>query len=529
MNTLKAKILGLIAIIVIVIVTAASLINIQLQKKIKAIAKQNAVMTSETIKQSIFNSMHSGRAEELQNILTGIKSQESIKALRICDPAGKIIASADRGEIGRMAGAGELNPLIIGAFTHQDIPLDDKNALDTISIFHNSKECYGCHDASKDVLGILEVNMGMDHLQSLFSNVRNLSIFAATLIIFLLIMTISLFLFHYINKPINQLIYAMQQVEDGDFASAQVVASSDEMRLLFEKHNRMVGQLKEQINTTVNHERALARAQEKLAHQQEIQLMNRKLEDQLREIENLNVNLEERIEEIEEANYKIADLAKNLEDKNTTLEKIYMNTIHALVSATEANDSYTRGHSERVTFYSMALARKLKLSPERLEIVERAAILHDIGKIGIDLTLLHKEGNLTPEEVCDLRQHPVIGMNILEPIEFLQDVRICIGQHHERYDGLGYPNNVKAGELLLESRILAIADAFDAMTSDRPYRKPLPDRMAVKELINEAGSQFDPELVQHFVELVGNGVISSQQMHALRHGGALAAAIGTPA
>jgi len=185
-----------------------------------------------------------------------------------------------------------------------------------------------------------------------------------------------------------------------------------------------------------------------------------------------------------------------------------MNTIHALVTATEASDSYTRGHSERVTRYSMELARKLNLPQDRLKVIERAAILHDIGKIGIDMTLLHKTDKLTPPDVYDLQQHPVIGMNILEPIEFLQDVRICIGQHHERYDGQGYPYKVPGDRLLLESRILAIADAFDAMTSDRPYRTALPVKKAMQELIDNAGSQFDPELVPHFIGLVKSGIFS---------------------
>ncbi len=183
-------------------------------------------------------------------------------------------------------------------------------------------------------------------------------------------------------------------------------------------------------------------------------------------------------------------------------QKTYLNTIQALVSAIEASDRYTLGHSERVTRYSLALARKLGMPESRLKVIERAAILHDIGKIGIDLSLLHKEGKLTPEDLRDLQQHPLIGMRILEPIEFLQDVRLCIGQHHERYDGRGYPYNVSAGELLLESRILAIADAFDAMTSDRPYRKALPTEVAIKELRDNAGTQFDPELVPIFVELL---------------------------
>jgi putative nucleotidyltransferase with HDIG domain len=683
MNTLKTKILGLITIIVIVIITVANLINIQLQKQIISITKQNAHMMSETIKQSILNAMHSGRAEQIQNILDGIKSQESIKVLRIYDTSGKIIASADRGEIGRMVGKDELPMMISTAYAQQDIPIGDKNRFETITLFNNSRECNGCHDASKEVLGVMEVDIGMDHLRSFFAGIRNLSFISTALIIVVISITISIFLIYYVEQPISHLIHSMQKVEQGDFESKPIVTSSEEMRLLFDNHNRMVERLKEQINTAVNHERALARAQEKVAHHHEIHLMNKMLEEQLREIENLNITLEERIEEIEEANYKIADLAGSLEDKNTNLEKavaklstlhkvglainstmdmdklfnlivrttmdtlqaqigyiiltgeektvltvttllgndvtlspegtelpmkpsnvstwvinnrkplliadinetpefdrfsslgyesktlicaplmtkdeiigtinvvnkldnsvytneelellntiagqasiaitnaklyyeqqkIYMNTIHALVSAIEASDSYTRGHSERVTRYSMELARKLELPQARLKIIERAAILHDIGKIGIDLTLLHKTEKLTPEDIYDLQQHPVIGMNILEPIEFLQDVRICIGQHHERYDGQGYPCNVKAEKLLLESRILTIADAFDAMTSDRPYRKALPAEMALQELINKAGSQFDPELVPHFVELLGSGIFSFQKTY----------------
>lgn len=183
-------------------------------------------------------------------------------------------------------------------------------------------------------------------------------------------------------------------------------------------------------------------------------------------------------------------------------QKTYLNTIQALVSAIEASDSYTRGHSERVTHFSLGLARELELPQNRLKVIERAAILHDIGKIGIDLSLLHKEAKLTADDVAELHQHPTIGMKILEPIEFLQDVRLCIGQHHERYDGLGYPNKLSAEHLLLESRILAIADSFDAMTSDRPYRKALEIEVAIKELEVNAGTQFDPTLVPIFVRLL---------------------------
>jgi HD-GYP domain-containing protein (c-di-GMP phosphodiesterase class II) len=152
-----------------------------------------------------------------------------------------------------------------------------------------------------------------------------------------------------------------------------------------------------------------------------------------------------------------------------------------------------------------------------MQILERAAILHDIGKIGVDLSLLHKEGKLTPKDIVDLQQHPSIGMHILEPIEFLNDVRVCIGQHHERFDGMGYPNRIKKDEQLLEARILAIADAFDAMTSDRPYRKALSLEVAVAELYDNAGSQFDPEIVPVFSQAIEDGTFFRSRFTTPHH------------
>ena len=197
--------------------------------------------------------------------------------------------------------------------------------------------------------------------------------------------------------------------------------------------------------------------------------------------------------------------------KNATLyeeqQQTYLNTIQALVSAIEASDSYTRGHSERVTRYSIEIGRRLGLKSDRLQILERAAILHDIGKIGIDLSLLHKKGKLSAQDIHELQQHPVIGMKILEPIEFLLDVRTCIGQHHERYDGMGYPNHLKSSEQLLEARILSVADSFDAMTSDRPYRKALSIEIAIAELCDNSGTQFDPAIVDVFTSILEEGLI----------------------
>ncbi|HIJ94598.1 MAG TPA: GAF domain-containing protein [Desulfuromonadales bacterium] len=191
--------------------------------------------------------------------------------------------------------------------------------------------------------------------------------------------------------------------------------------------------------------------------------------------------------------------------KNATMyeeqQQTYLNTIQALVSAIEASDSYTRGHSERVTRYSVEVGHRLQLPSDRLQILERAAILHDIGKIGIDLSLLHKAGKLSAQDIHDLQQHPKIGMKILEPIAFLKDVRTCIGQHHERYDGLGYPQRIKYSDQLFEARIISVADAFDAMTSDRPYRKALAVDAAIAELIENSGTQFDPAIIEIFTAI----------------------------
>ncbi len=201
--------------------------------------------------------------------------------------------------------------------------------------------------------------------------------------------------------------------------------------------------------------------------------------------------------------------------KNATLydeqQQTYLNTIQALVTAIEASDSYTKGHSERVTRYSVEIGSRFNLSSDRLQILERAAILHDIGKIGIDLSLLHKEGKLSAYDIHELQSHPVIGMKILEPIEFLKDVRTCIGQHHERFDGMGYPYRIKLADQLLESRIICVADAFDAMTSDRPYRKALALDVAIVELTENSGTQFDPAIVEIFISILEEGVFSGSR------------------
>jgi putative nucleotidyltransferase with HDIG domain len=677
-NSLKCKIPGLVAVIVIVIISLIAVVNYQLQKRmLYSIARHDSIVLIESINKSIAASMLSGKSGELLKLLDGVKKLDSIRSVRILDSSSRIKYSSDTSETGKMVSRDEQTAIQLRSSNYPALSIDGNN-LSVFSVFYNNPACFGCHDPSGRIIGVVQITMSLDFMNSFLADFRSNTIIFSALLVVLLTIAVSLYLSRAVNKPVGILVAAMNKVENGDYSSKPVINSSIEMNLLTTSYNAMVERLESQMANTFRQERELARTQEKLSQHNNIHELNEKLEVQIKEIEDLNISLEERIEEIEEANFKISDLAGELEDKNTNLKKavaklstlykvglainstmekdplftlivkttmetlhaeigyiilyepeldslrvttllghefdshgesllpmkpssvstwviksrkplliadineapqfdrfsalgyerktlicapllvkneiigtitvvnkqnhsiytteelellntiaaqagiaiknaqlydeqqiIYMNTIHALVSAIEASDSMTRGHSERVTRFSVELARKLAIPPERMKVIERAAILHDIGKIGIDLSLLHKEGQLTPTDVCNLREHPAIGMRILDPIDFLHDVKLCIGQHHERFDGLGYPNQIAGEELLIESRILAIADAFDAMTSDRPYRKALPIEDAISELVCNAGTQFDPRMVPHFVELLQSGALSS--------------------
>ena len=182
------------------------------------------------------------------------------------------------------------------------------------------------------------------------------------------------------------------------------------------------------------------------------------------------------------------------------LRRTFRETIEGLVSALEAKDKYTSGHSRRVTEYALLIARALKLSPEEQEKIEWAGLLHDIGKIGIRLEALNKPGKITKQEHEMFKDHTTMGKQILEQIHFLRDIVPLVYHHHEWYDGSGYPTGIKAEQIPLGARILAIADAYDAMTSDRPYRKALSQEEAIRELRRCAGTQFDPHLVEIFIK-----------------------------
>ncbi|HBW38867.1 HD-GYP domain-containing protein [Desulfosporosinus sp. BICA1-9] len=180
----------------------------------------------------------------------------------------------------------------------------------------------------------------------------------------------------------------------------------------------------------------------------------------------------------------------------------YLSTVEALVQALEAKDTYTSGHSARVGKLAVAIAEGLEMSDEKIESLKYAAVLHDVGKIGVSETILNKEGKLLDSEWEAIRSHPVIGQTIIKSIKFLFDIGQVVRHHHERFDGDGYPDGLKGGEIPLESRIIAVADTYDAITSDRSYREGSTHDEAIAELRRVAGSQLDPKIVEIFCKVV---------------------------
>jgi HD-GYP domain-containing protein (c-di-GMP phosphodiesterase class II) len=201
------------------------------------------------------------------------------------------------------------------------------------------------------------------------------------------------------------------------------------------------------------------------------------------------------------------------------LQNMFLSAISSLSSAIDEKDNYTLGHSNRVTTYAVELGKRMNLSEEKLGIIQLAAILHDVGKIGIPEEILQKTGKLTNEEWGSIKQHPDKGVHIVEPMVATKETMVAFGTnlinpkehigeiiagikyHHERFDGHGYPEGIEHTNIPLVSRIIAVADAYDAMTSKRSYRDALPEEVAIEELRKNAGTQHDPEIVELFIKM----------------------------
>ncbi len=188
------------------------------------------------------------------------------------------------------------------------------------------------------------------------------------------------------------------------------------------------------------------------------------------------------------------------------LQGAHLSTLQSMALLLEARDSYTHGHSQRVRDYSMLAAERLGLSREELDVISLAAPLHDLGKVGVNDGTLNKMGKLNDEEWEQIKQHPVIGFDVLSPVRFLEEKHLLIVRHHhERIDGTGYPDGLKGDELPMATRVTAVADAFDAMSSSRAYRKTMSPERIIEELEKCSATQFDPDVVTLFVKLIKDG------------------------
>ena len=198
---------------------------------------------------------------------------------------------------------------------------------------------------------------------------------------------------------------------------------------------------------------------------------------------------------------QVALCVENIElSKN--IEETYYDTLVMLARIVEAKDIYSAGHLERVSSYVKMMAAKLNIDEDAKKILSGGALLHDLGKVGVDDAILKKTGQLTPQEYEIMKQHTAIGENILKPLQSMSKLSVLVRHHHEFYDGSGYPDGLKGEEIPLLARILTIADIYDAIATDRPYRKMMSRDDAIKELRSCAGNKLDPKLVEIFIELI---------------------------
>lgn len=220
-------------------------------------------------------------------------------------------------------------------------------------------------------------------------------------------------------------------------------------------------------------------------------------------LEQLPLFIESAVKSIDQMR-TIININEELMQSKEKIEKAYLESIETLRFTVEAKDNYTRGHSDRVSEYSVLIGKKLGLSNKDLETLKIGGLFHDIGKIGISDSILLKNGKLTDKEYDEIKSHPIIGKNILSNAAIFQDIIPIVLYHHERYDGKGYPYGLADKDIPLLARIVAVADAFDAMTSRRSYRNELDIEFVKEELKSKMGTQFDPVVATTFLDVLNN-------------------------
>lgn len=215
---------------------------------------------------------------------------------------------------------------------------------------------------------------------------------------------------------------------------------------------------------------------------------------------NIERALEKRRLELENRGYQ-EHLKQRVEQQAKKIRDSLLNTMTALAYALEAKDKYTSGHSQRVAEISVAIAREMGLSRQDIAGIRLAGLIHDIGKIGVKASILNKPDRLNDDEYQDIRTHPEIGEHILTPVVEDEQILKAVRHHHERYNGTGYPDGLSSEQIPLGAKILAVADAYDAITSERPYRAAINAQKACQEIERYKGSQFDPEVVDTFLRI----------------------------
>ena len=229
-------------------------------------------------------------------------------------------------------------------------------------------------------------------------------------------------------------------------------------------------------------------------------------------LEQLPLFIESAVKSIDQMK-TIKNINNELIKSKEQLEKAYLESIETLRYTVEAKDTYTRGHSDRVSEYSVLIGLRLGLSPFDLKTLKIGGLFHDIGKIGIPDSILLKNGKLTSEEYDEIKKHPIIGKNILSNAEIFQDIIPIVLYHHEKYDGTGYPYKLSAEDIPLLARIVSVADAFDAMTSKRSYRKELGLEYVKSEIKSKMGTQFDPIVATTFLDVLNNEYRLISEIH----------------
>jgi len=323
-----------------------------------------------------------------------------------------------------------------------------------------------------------DTNVSLSNYNFLYSNYNNSDFYLLIMSVLFLVISIVLgaLIVFYISNPIKKMMIGIEEVSNGNYDYMIEINTTDEFNMLGKSINNLSRKMKVLIEEKCNKEREL------LLKDSQIEMQKDVIASQSEQISMLNEKLEELFSE----------------NKN-----ICIAAINALTNSLEVKDVYTRGHCERVREYVVKIGQALNLSKNEINELEFAALLHDIGKIGIPSRILNKEDELTEEEAELIKMHPRLGYEIVKNLPFLDNAKYAILQHHERIDGKGYPDGLVDEEISLYSKILAVADAFDAMTTGRKYRIiPYPKEVALEQLIHNKNIQFDARIVDVFVDII---------------------------